>query len=415
MRWPAALALLSLFAMPAAAQDASIFGAELLSVPVTGDVSFSLKTPAFVAVFELIPGRGITQIYPANSGQARQPVAAGTTWIPSYQVAFYRRASAWNASWSATSAAWSSSNTMWDRESPFRTYMLIASDKPLHVGSPMVTSSALRRVERWQPLSMNGIGPATFDALIEAVRPTNPGAIIETDALEAVYHQPSVGSFSQFADEDGIDLVCFDGYNNFILTVPRSAIFSGLARCSNVNMFGAAPPLNRMGPQRPRPDSTVCRDSARVHPAPAVPVVPAGQTGQADAGGIHAVSHNAVITEPAEIGRVMDDLRRPSGRTEVQPGAVPGARADAAARVDTRRITVTESGRSGATPAQRDSWRGDNGAADRNTRGEPTAGSSGRSASPPANSPPPPAVERPAAPQPAPVRAEPKRDIERKP
>ena len=419
MRLPIALILSALIAMPAAAQDSSVLGAELNPVPPSGDISFTLKKAAYVAVFELLPGRGITQIYPYTSDQARELVPAGTTWIPDYQVAFYRRATAQAASWNVSNAAWM-------QPTPFRTYVLIASDQPLTIGSPMKTAAAMRRVERWQSLSMNGISPRTFDALIDAVRPTSPGAIVETDALEAIYRQPSAGSFSAFADDDAVDLICFNGYYNELISVPRASLFRVASYCRNAAMFGAVPmPPTGMHPRVPR-DSTTCADSSRARrPSPFLPGPAAGQTGEAGPAstGIHAASHSSVITEPGEIARVFEDLRRGSARTETVPGIAIGGRAtDEGNRVDTRRITITESGRAGTAPVERATYRGDNAAADRSRY---DGGSNGHTPAAPAYAPPPaphlapaPAVERPTAPTPAPhpvTPVAPARDVERRP
>lgn len=47
--------------------------------PFFGRVSFTTSRPAYVALFEIVPGQGMSLVYPAYGGQSRR-VSAGTTW-----------------------------------------------------------------------------------------------------------------------------------------------------------------------------------------------------------------------------------------------------------------------------------------------------------------------------------------------
>ncbi len=156
-----ALALtLSACALPGASSSYGYAGPEARYQPLRarivphGNLAVQLNRPAYVAVFEILPGRGVGLVYP-TSGQGDSYRSSGflPLWRPNnfYQASYLPDVSGYTA------------------QAP-RYFLLIASDQPLRVSqfarSPMALRSALgfQRFASWNPYSL-------MDDLAEAVLP----------------------------------------------------------------------------------------------------------------------------------------------------------------------------------------------------------------------------------------------------
>jgi hypothetical protein len=85
--------------------------------PFFGRVSFTTNKPAYVALFEIVPGQGMSLVYPAYGGQSRR-VAEGTTWA---DLRFVPQR------WMYSQTGFGSS------VGPSRYFFLVASEAPLNL------------------------------------------------------------------------------------------------------------------------------------------------------------------------------------------------------------------------------------------------------------------------------------------
>ncbi len=157
--------------------DSTALAIKIFRVP--GDEpGFELNRAAYVAVFEVRPGEGVAQLYPDNTEGSRVTSPKGRTFLLSGRVHYNRQSSQSQNNYAPTA----SSGT--DRLRTSRTILVVASDRPLRVGAPTSTGNVLRRIERLRSLRSGRVAIDDLLAIIEAVRPEDPGAELATDTLE---------------------------------------------------------------------------------------------------------------------------------------------------------------------------------------------------------------------------------------
>jgi hypothetical protein len=151
-----------------------------------------LNQPAYVALFELVPGRGIVQLYPLTKYEAAYLVEPGYRQIVPARADMARRVS-WQAATTIRDftpgfhAGIPGPVTQWASAPqgflPYRHVVAIASSKPLKVGTPNQTMSYLHLAmpTLWSPASFTA-SPTDLEALIDAVVP--PGAATGVSAIE---------------------------------------------------------------------------------------------------------------------------------------------------------------------------------------------------------------------------------------
>jgi hypothetical protein len=158
------------------ARDTAALDVKAFRVP--GDEpGFELNRTAFVAVFELRAGEGVSQLFPDNAEAARTSVVAGRTYLMAQRVRYNREVS-------RSQNHYQSSGYGLDALRSGRTVLVVASDRPLRVAGPAATSQLLRRVERLRSLRGGRVLPEDLMALIDAIKPEDPQAELVSDVLE---------------------------------------------------------------------------------------------------------------------------------------------------------------------------------------------------------------------------------------
>ncbi|MBI2795103.1 MAG: hypothetical protein HYX65_00170 [Gemmatimonadetes bacterium] len=180
------LGLVLALAMPAGAQVAAVVGAQrpdssTLEVTLrrnsNDEPSFELNRPAYVGIFELRTGVGVTHLYPGSLDQARTSSRAGSTFVSAAEAAWNRR--------NSTSSTDPGPRPMTgvSRLRSNRVWLIVASDRPLNISSPSATSTSLRSVDRLRTLTAATITEADVQAVLAIVRPKDPKAEVATDLL----------------------------------------------------------------------------------------------------------------------------------------------------------------------------------------------------------------------------------------
>lgn len=206
----------------------------------SGQLMVSTSRPAHVAIFEIIPGRGVGLLYPAYRGE-RNYLYSGLNSIFLTQSRSYY--SYFQPAPLFTSAS---------RGSPRYLYM-IASDAPLRLGSYLGSPGALRRelgLTRFASSSPYGLA----DVLADLVLPY--GAAGDwTDDMFVVWPEQSYGS--DYRAEQWIRVECADGR---IIQGPAYYVYGSCAAQAGI------PPLVR-DPEQPV-DSSAVKEPTRQRPEP---------------------------------------------------------------------------------------------------------------------------------------------------
>ena len=178
------------WAMPLAAQKSSDVGVRL-EYSRADEPLLYLNQPAYVALFELVPGRGVVQLYPLTSYEASYLVEPGYRQIIPARADMARRLS-WQAGVAVrqfipgfhlgapvvTQVAARPQGFVQTRH-----VVAIASNQPLNVGRPNETISRLHLAmpSLWTPAAFEA-SPTDLESLIEAIVPA--GAASGVSALQ---------------------------------------------------------------------------------------------------------------------------------------------------------------------------------------------------------------------------------------
>jgi hypothetical protein len=225
--------------------------------------SFFVGQPAFVAVFEVIPGQGVQQIFPRSTSQASTPVEPGEYLLSRPFRSQYRYAG-WNynampyarpmwmvdnrgriisyyytTGWSGTEAGWGAATI-----APTRTLLLVASRRPLRrVASADAASHWLQQVVGFRAISSTIITPsAMLDDIVEAVLPVGSAEDdVMVDVLELTDSDPA---YSRYAGQS-ISFYCPTGTYN----IPAEYFFaSGVFYCPIRQPYADTPPTTPSTP-----------------------------------------------------------------------------------------------------------------------------------------------------------------------
>lgn len=224
--------------------DARIYGGP-------GRLHVSVNQPAHIAVFEIVPGRGVGLVYPV-SDLDEERLVYGSEWL---NPAYMRR-----------------SRFIFDAGLPFyqpyagpsRFYLLVASRRPLHTGRFRHSPGSLRTVLGLHYASYDEA--SILDRLVENVVPPQPEEDWSTDIL-AVWPDPS------YRDRYRQRLVQVTCSNGTVVVVPLEFAAYACRRQERRE----APPL--------RPDSGAT-DTSRIarpggrRPRPGDPQAPPGEGGE---------------------------------------------------------------------------------------------------------------------------------------
>lgn len=197
-------------------------------------LGIQVNRPAHVALFEVVPGRGMGLMYPAY-GSERSYVSSGFFRVPRNHLRPY--------TWHYASDA---------RLSPFgpRYYLLVASRAPLRIERFQDDPGALRQwfgLRRFAALSAH----RAMDELVEMVVPMQADEDWDTDLLTV---WPDDTPF-RYDDDRLVRVVCDNGY---VVTTTWEMAHAACPRPKN------APPAQPVPPQRPDTTQAPPSDSVQV-------------------------------------------------------------------------------------------------------------------------------------------------------
>ncbi len=240
MRMLEVAALVAISAAAAAAQADRPLEASLRHG--SGEGVFYIDQPAYVVVFEVIPGQGVQQIYPRSSYESTHAADAGEYLLSRPFRSQYNYAG-WNNSMpyarpiymldGAGRIASYYYETGWTGSQSFgmvRTLLLVASRKPLRrVGSPEGAQHWLQQVVGFRAISNSVYAPeAMLDDIVNAVTPAGAGVDdVVVDMLEIaddMYRQQFAVQSVQFRCPSGVYTVSAEFYfgsGMFVCPGPR--------------------------------------------------------------------------------------------------------------------------------------------------------------------------------------------------
>jgi hypothetical protein len=263
-----------LCAASAAAQEASPLEASLRRG--VGEASFFVDQPAYVAVFELIPGNGVQQLFPRSSHQASQAVPPGE-YLLSRPLRSGYGYYGWNHSQPYArpifmadaggrvvsyyySTGWTGDVASDALLAAVRTVLLVASRSPLRlVGSPDAAQHWLQQVIGFRAVSSAVFVPsAMLSDIVDAVLPVGADADdVVVDVLEISDYELGMRRWAG----QSIAFVCPTG----VTRVPAEFFFgTGVFYCP------AAPRAGTPTSTQPPPSDTVTVEELQ-HPARKVP------------------------------------------------------------------------------------------------------------------------------------------------
>lgn len=280
MRILNSVALLALCAASAAAQGQLPLEASLRRGSF--EPLFYVDRPAYVAVFEVIPGRGVQQIFPRSAYQASRPVEPGE-----YLLGRPFRSQLDNYGWNAASeyarpmymldnrghivsyyytTGWTGYEALWGAAGPgpSRTLLLVASRAPLRlVSSPDAARQWLQHVVGFRAISSTVVAPQSMlTDIVAAVIPT--GTNMDDIVVDVLEVQDDLNYGSSRWIGQSITFACPGGYYR----VPAQFFFAhGTFYCPVARPYADTPGGT---PTTPAPVDTVTREGLQF-PARKVP------------------------------------------------------------------------------------------------------------------------------------------------
>ncbi len=271
--------LLAVTAAGAAAQVASPLEASLRRG--VSEASFYVDQPAYVAVFEVLPGQGVQQLFPRSSWQAARPVEPGEYLLSRpfrSQYGYY----GWN--WSMPVArpmwmvdnggqiisyyyttGWTGSEAGWGAATipPVRTLLLVASRSPLRrVSTPDAARSWLQNVVGFRAISSAVIAPSDMlTDIVDAVLPL--GLSVDDVVVDVLEVTDDYNAYGRYAGQS-ISFYCPYGAVN----IPASFFFaSGIFYCPSRTPYDNGPST----PATPAGGDTVRTEQLDMRPRRASP------------------------------------------------------------------------------------------------------------------------------------------------
>jgi hypothetical protein len=212
-------ALLVLAAAPLASQQAAKLDVEL-HYATSGDAWVTTTKPAYIAVFD-ISRTGVSQLYPQFTEQAEMQAGVER------QVNLHSPAPLPGASNSSlvalsTPTGGSTSIPRWPH-----TLLVVASSEPLRVGNAVSSNIAINHTLYQEHHFTDTETEQGIAALVDMVRPLDPGAEVALDRIEAI--STSVNAGSSYASYDpnkvAIGYECVDGNSEYFAVVPNAGAY----------------------------------------------------------------------------------------------------------------------------------------------------------------------------------------------
>ena len=356
-------------AIPARAQEKSTRVLAVTLVRVTGDEPVVVvDRPAYIAVFEMVPGAGIAQLYPLTRSEIEDPVDAGMQVLLPGRSDMSRRVSfaasrafaPWAPAWLMAASA-RPDPMEGPRSGGIRHVVAIASDRPLRVSRPDSTIAALHATMRslWRPTTF-AADDADLVALVARIRPELENAEVDVAVLTLPLplrsyrtYLPITTAFNGFGVmDDEILAVCFGA----VVSVPRSYVHNGVCSLGPVGTPWRSPRA-RDGELR---GAVVGGAPGEMPMAP--PVRPGLNGGMEDVGGSRprVVGGSGTRSSPGDFGAGGGRDIRPvaagwgfeqRGGTPVRAGAVAAPMTGGAARAPTNEGSSPKPA-PGATPVR---------------------------------------------------------------
>jgi hypothetical protein len=280
MRFLSSMVLLAVCAAGAAGQVQPPLDATLRRGSI--EPLFYVDQPAYVAVFEVIPGRGVQQIFPRSASQASRPVEPGEYLLgrpfrsqlddfgwsaareyarPMYMLDSRGRIMSYfyTTGWTGYAAGWPAEGT-----GLTRTLLLVASRAPLRlVGSPDAARQWLQHVVGFRAIASTVVAPQSMlTDIVDAVIPT--GTNMDDVVVDVLEVWDDLYSSSSRWMGQSITFACPGGYYR----VPAQFFFaSGTFYCPVAQPYADTPAGTPTGPV---PVDTVTREGLQF-PARKVP------------------------------------------------------------------------------------------------------------------------------------------------
>lgn len=274
MRFLSTVVLLSVCAAGAAAQGQPPLEATLRRGSL--EPLFYVDQPAYVAVFEVIPGRGVQQIFPRSAHQASEPVEPGE-----YLLGRPFRSQLDNYAWSAAreyarpmymldnrgriisyyyTTGWTGYASGWGGEGvgPTRTLLLVASRAPLRlVSSPDAARQWLQHVVGFRAITNTIVAPQSMlTDIVAAVIPT--GTRMDDIVVDVLEVQDDLNYGSSRWIGQSITFACPGGYYR----IPAQFFFAhGTFYCPMARPYADTPGGT---PMAPAPVDTVTREGVQL-------------------------------------------------------------------------------------------------------------------------------------------------------
>ncbi|MDQ6830648.1 MAG: DUF4384 domain-containing protein [Gemmatimonadota bacterium] len=193
-------------------------------------VRFDVSRPAYVAVFEIAPGRGVSLLFPMSHEDAESPFVGGASYL------LYDTPGRW----------YYQSDFAPSGDVPsYR--LLIASDRPLGIARYLTSPGQLRADLGFQTFASTD-PYRTMDQLLELVLPGEPEDSWTTD-LDVIWRSNRYRN----ADSDLLLVRCFNGHELFVpYDYPyRGCPGDGRSWVYNTGNSGYVPGIPNTGPKAP--------------------------------------------------------------------------------------------------------------------------------------------------------------------
>ena len=213
--------LLVLAAAPLAAQQSAKLDVEL-HYATGGDAWVSTNKPAYIAVFD-VSRTGVSQLYPVFSAQAEMQAGVERL-VNLHTPAPLPSATPQGMGLVSLTAATGSSSSFIPRWPHM--LLVVASSAPLRVGNAWASNIAINHNLYQEHHFTDTETDRGVAALVDLVRPEDPGAEVVLDRIEAI--STSVNAGASYASYDpnkvAVGYDCVDGDNEYFSAVPTAGV-----------------------------------------------------------------------------------------------------------------------------------------------------------------------------------------------
>lgn len=218
MRTSRIAALLAFTAAPLAAQQPAKLDVEL-HYATGGDAWVTTNKPAYIAVFD-VSRAGVSQLYPVFTEQSE--MQAGVERLVNLHAAAPLPAASVQAASSLVALTTPTGPPTFIPRWPHM-LLVVASSEPLRVGNQLASNIAINHSLYQEHHFTDNETDQGIAALVDLVRPADPGAEVVLDRIEAISTAVNAGSSYASYDPNKVALGydCSDGNNEYFAVVPN--------------------------------------------------------------------------------------------------------------------------------------------------------------------------------------------------